>query len=316
MAVSERSVQVAGVRLHVRESGYGRPLLLINGIGAHVDMWASMETALPDTRLIAFDAPGTGRSETTWFPLSVELLARLTEQLLDRLGYEQVDVLGYSFGGLIAQRLARAAPSRVRRLVLAATTPGWGGVPGSVWAMTQMSTPLRYYWRPYYERVIGELMGGRARTDPGFVRRHGDARLHNPPTPLGYAWQLLAMTTSPGTLGWLKQISADTLVVTGDDDPVMPLANALLLAHHIPSARLLVARGEGHMLLMDDESAVFPALASFLTAPNAERSAAWLEGTDVDDGLLEDGLAADRPQLGNPAALISALVRQCATAAA
>jgi pimeloyl-ACP methyl ester carboxylesterase len=316
VAVRERTVEVGGVRIHVRESGSGQPLLLINGIGAHVDMWAPMETALPDTRLIAFDAPGTGRSETPWFPFSVELLARLTEELLDRLGYEQVDLLGYSFGGLIAQFLARAAPSRVRRLVLAASTPGWGGVPGSPWTLTQMATPLRYYWRPYYERVIGELMGGRARTDPSFVRRHGDARLHNPPTPLGYVWQLLAMATSPGTLGWLKQISADTLVLTGDDDPVMPLANAVLLARHIPSARLLVAPGEGHMLLMDDESAVFPALRSFLTATSAERSAAWLEGVDVDDGLLEQALSANQPALGNPAAVVSALVRQCVAAVA
>jgi pimeloyl-ACP methyl ester carboxylesterase len=179
-----------------------------------------------------------------------------------------------------------------------------------------MSTPLRYYWRPYYERVIGELMGGRARTDPGFVRRHGDARLENPPTPLGYLWQLCAMSTSPGTLGWLKHISADTLVLTGDDDPVMPLANAVLLARHIPSARLLVAAGEGHMLLMDDESAVFPALRSFLAATTTERSTAWLDATDVDDDLLEEALRSHPPALSNPAAVISALVRGYATAAA
>jgi pimeloyl-ACP methyl ester carboxylesterase len=70
VAVSERSVQVAGVRLHVRESGRGWPLLLINGVGAHVDMWALMESALPDTRLIAFDAPGQR-------PLAVLLLTSL-----------------------------------------------------------------------------------------------------------------------------------------------------------------------------------------------------------------------------------------------
>ena len=49
-------------------------------------------------------------------------------------------MLGYSFGGLVAQYLARRAPTRVRRLVLAATTPGWGGVPGSMWTLSQMAT--------------------------------------------------------------------------------------------------------------------------------------------------------------------------------
>ena len=184
-SVSERSVQVEGIRLHVRESGDGQPVLLINGIGAHVGMWAPMERFLPGMRVIAFDAPGTGRSATSAFPLSLELLSQLTERLLDRLGYDQVDVLGYSFGGLIAQYLARRAPTRVRRLVLAATTPGWGGVPGSMWTLSQMATPLRYYWRPYYEAVIGQLMGGRARDDPEFVRRHGAARQLRPPNRPG-----------------------------------------------------------------------------------------------------------------------------------
>lgn len=306
----ERAVEVSGIRLHVRERGDGDPLLLINGIGAHVDMWASLEHALPQTRLIAFDAPGTGRSGTPCLPLGLESLAQLSERLLDRLGYDRVDVLGYSFGGLIAQYLAYRAPERIRRLVLAATTPGWGGVPGSTWTQSQMSTPLRYYWRPYYEQVIGELMGGRARYDRDFVRRHGDARQLSPPTPLGYLWQLLALTASAGTLGWLSQVTADTLVVAGDDDPVMPLANALLLARHIPRARLFIAPGEGHLLLMDDMSRCLPMIRSFLGAASVRRSCAWREAIVVDDEMLDDALRGGGGPLGNPTALMSALVRQ------
>ncbi|MFZ0042650.1 MAG: alpha/beta fold hydrolase [Solirubrobacteraceae bacterium] len=314
MGVTERSIEVYGTRLHVRECGDGHPLLLINGIGAHLEMWASLERLLPAARLVAFDAPGTGRSATSWFPLSIDALTGVAQRLLDRLGYDQVDVLGYSFGGLVAQHLARAAPDRVRRLVLAATTPGWGGVPGSPWTLAQMSTPLRYYWRPYYDAVIGTLMGGRARHDREFVRRHGDARRRNPPTPLGYMQQLLAMATSPGTLGWLHEVTAPTLVITGDDDPVMPLANALLLAGGLPSARLLLAPGEGHLLLMDDASLAFPAIESFLSAATLEQSRAWCEATVVDGEMLADGLRAQGVSLGNPAALMSAFVRALAPA--
>jgi pimeloyl-ACP methyl ester carboxylesterase len=111
----ERAVEVSGIRLRVRERGDGDPLRLINGIGAHIDMGASMEHALPQSRLIAFDAPGTGRSGTAFLPLGLESLAQLSERLLDRLDYDRVDVLGYSFGGLIAQYLAHRAPERIRR---------------------------------------------------------------------------------------------------------------------------------------------------------------------------------------------------------
>jgi pimeloyl-ACP methyl ester carboxylesterase len=298
----ERYTAVGGQRVHVRESGQGDPLLLINGIGAHVGMWSAVERALPDVRLIAFDAPGAGRSPTPVVPLSFEALADLTESLLDQLGYGPVDVLGYSFGGLVAQFLARQSPARVRRLILAATAPGWGGVPGSVWTLSQMSTPLRYYWRPYYESVIGRLMGGRARTDGEFVRRHGDIRQRHPPNPVGYLWQLWAMFGSSGTLPWLGELGQPTLVVAGDDDPVMPVANAMLLARAIPGARLLVARGEGHLLLMDDDSAALPAIREFVGgfAGAAVR---------VSDEMVDAALQASGSVLGNPLAMVSAWAR-------
>ncbi len=302
-------MEVSGLRLHVRESGEGRPLLLINGIGAHIDMWASLDHAVPQSRVIAFDAPGTGRSGSSWVPIGLAALALLTEKLLDRLGHDRVDVLGYSFGGLVAQFLARQAPHRVRRLVLAGTTPGWGGVPGSPWTLAQMATPLRYYWRPYYEMVIGDLMGGRARRDREFVRRHGDVRRLNPPTPFGYFSQVLALAASPGSLKWLSEVTAPTLVVSGDDDPVMPLPNAYLLGRYLPNARVVVLPGEGHLLLMDDRSAALPVISDFLSAPGLARSSAWRDAIEVDDEMLRGVIDSDPAGFVNPAALLSACVR-------
>ena len=152
-------------------------------------------------------------------------------------------------------------------------------------------------------------MGGRARSDAEFVRRHGDARQLNPPTTLGYLWQLAALLTSPGTLNWLSEITAPTLVVAGDDDPVMPLANAMLLGRHLPNARVVVAPGEGHLLLMDDDSAVLPAIGSFLAADDPGEADAWRKATVVDDAMLRRALTRDAPSPANPWALMSAAVR-------
>jgi poly(3-hydroxyalkanoate) depolymerase len=294
---------VEGMRLHVEESGDGQPLLLINGIGAHSAMWTPLQGALTGMRVIAFDAPGTGRSATPPIPLSMEALARLAEGVLDHVGVEQADVLGYSFGGAVAQRLARRAPERVRRLVLAATTPGWGGVPGSLRTLARMSTPLRYYWRPYYESIVGDLMGGRPRHDDEFVRRHGEDRLANPPDPLGYVWQLAALSSDVGSLPWLHRVRQPTLVVTGDDDPVMPLANAHLLAHRLPNARLFVAPGEGHLLLLDPRSAALPAIRGFLCGEEID----WGDSVEVTKPMLDAELRATDEQ--HPLALMSAGVR-------
>src|SRR3954462_2104271 len=96
----ERVLRIGGLRVQVRELGEGKPLLLLNGIGAHVRMWRPLERALGAIRLIAFDAPAPGAPQPPPLPLTLPGHARLAERVLDALGCEQVDVLGYSFGGI------------------------------------------------------------------------------------------------------------------------------------------------------------------------------------------------------------------------
>jgi pimeloyl-ACP methyl ester carboxylesterase len=289
--LAERTVRVGGVRLHVRETGSGAPLLLVNGLGAHTAMWGPLERALPGMRLISFDAPGVGSSNVALPPPTMGMLADLVERLLDELGYEKVDALGYSFGGALTQELARRAPDRVRRIVLAATTPGWGGVPGSVRAMALACHPLRYFRRGYYERTIGQLAGGQARTDPEFVARHGAERLRKPPRLPGYYAQVAAIT-SWSSLGWLGEIGHPTLVVAGGDDPLIPPVNSVILARRLRRARLFLSPEEGHLLLMDDRSPALPAIGEFLSAATPSASATWRQAQRIDAAAESAALRA------------------------
>ena len=244
VTAAERHLEVMGTDVFVRELGDGPPVVLFNGIGAHVEMWRPLERALDGLRIISFDAPGTGRSQTRLVPLRMDQLARFAEGIFDALGLERADVLGYSFGGALAQEFAVRAPERVRRLVLAATFPGWGGVPGNLSALLTMGTPLRYYSRDFYERTAGTIAGGRARHDPQHVRALWRDRSTYAPSPIGYSQQLWAITMWSG-LRRLARITAPTLVVVGDDDPLVPLSNALMLAARIPEARVFVEPRRG-----------------------------------------------------------------------
>lgn len=306
----ERHLRIRGSEVFVRDAGEGAPVLLVNGIGANVTMWGPLERAMDGLRVLSFDAPGTGRSRTPVVPFTMPGLARLVEEMLDRLELERVDVVGYSFGGAVAQQLAIQAPARVRRLVLAATLPGWGGIPGRITAMLSMGTPLRYYSREFYERTAGTVGGGRARYDREHVRRLWRERAMHTPSPSGYAQQLWAMTMWT-SLPRLRQIGAPTMILAGDDDPLVPMSNAMLMAARIPDARLLVGSGEGHFMLLDEKSGALPAIHQFLAAETLDYSEVWQAAEQVDTAQADEQIRADG--LGAlPWGAISALYRQVA----
>lgn len=307
MTRKERSVLLDGLRIHVSETGDGPPVLLINGLGGHTAMWEPVERALADFRVISFDAPGAGRSSRPLRPVSVPRLARLAALVLDDAGVLQADVVGYSMGGMVAQQLAADQPDRVRRLVLAATTCGLGAIPGGPKAMLHLTIPVRFLSARMYADTIGAMVGGRARQDREFVASLAALRLRQV-SFLGYFGQLLSLSRWSG-LPLLSRIPHPTLVVTGDDDPLAPLANGILLARMLPQGRMLLAPGEGHLLLVDADSPVLDPIRQFLAAGAPAEAEVWRNATIVE----ADDLRAAIPPAGvqaQPWGLIGAIVRQ------
>jgi poly(3-hydroxyoctanoate) depolymerase len=260
----EGEVTVKRQRLHVVRRGTGRPLLLITGIGAHVDMWAPFFPHAGERELVAFDPPGAGRSPIPRWPMRMRGAADLVRDLLDVLQLERVDVLGYSWGGALAQELAHRAPERVRRLVLCATGPGLGGTPPRPMAALMLATPARYYHPRLLELSVPLIAGGRTARERGALAAGAADRLRLPPSPWGYLWQLYA-ASGWSSLPWLHRLQQPTLVVAGDDDPSMPVRNARLLAERIPQARLHVVKGGGHLFLLDEPENVGGVIDRFLS---------------------------------------------------
>jgi len=256
-------VDVGCHRLRVDVAGSGPPLLLLMGLGGNLEMWQPLRDALPGRELITFDNPGTGGSSTPPFPLSIPQHAAVAARALQVLGYDCVDVLGVSWGGVVAQQLAIARPQRVRRLVLASTVAGAMAWPGRPSVLRRMMTPRRYYSREYFERVAPHIYGGRARREPASLQHEAQVRLARPPSLRGYFGQILAISTFT-TAPLLHRIQAPTLVLTGDDDPLVPLVNARLLAALIPDATLHVVAGGGHLVLFDSTDEVGTVIDTFL----------------------------------------------------
>jgi poly(3-hydroxyoctanoate) depolymerase len=250
--------------IRVARAGEGEPLLLINGLGANLEMWQPLVRELaPARELIGFDLPGTGRSDRPRWPLRMPQLAGLVTELLDELGHEQLDVLGYSLGGIVAQELAHRAPDRIRRLILCATTPGMPSMPPDPIVTALMLTPARYWNRQLAELILPIIAGGRTARDPGVLRAGLEKRLVQPPSALGYLYQLYALS-GWSSHPWIRTVRHEALVLHGDRDPVVPLVNGRYLADSLPNGRLEIVEGAGHLFLLDEPASAVPALTSFL----------------------------------------------------
>jgi pimeloyl-ACP methyl ester carboxylesterase len=249
-----------GHRVHVTETGQGDPLLLVTGLGSNTDMWAPFAEQFPSRRIIRFDAPGAGLSSTPTHPVGVGALADLVAAVL----------VGFSYGGFVAQQLAYDHPARIRRLVLAATNCGIGSALGSIAALAELATPLRYYSPSHFDRTAAAVYGGVTGRDPSARRAMMVARHRRPPSAYGYAMQMLAVV---GWSSWpfLHRIPHETLVICGDDDPLVPVVNAEMLARRIPRATLEIVKRGGHLLLWDDPQHLGERIGRFVNAAHTTK---------------------------------------------
>jgi poly(3-hydroxyalkanoate) depolymerase len=241
-------------------------LLLMNGIGASLEVLQPFVDAL-DTRrsVIRFDVPGVGGSPRPVVPYVLATFSPVISGVLDRLGFEDpVDVLGLSWGGGLAQHFAVQHRRRCRKLVLVGTGTGTLMVPADPRVLAKMLTPRRHRDPEYARSIAGEIYGGTMRADPDRAARvlHSASRLG---PRRGYYYQLAA-TTGWSSLPFLRLIRQPTLIVAGDDDPIIPTVNARVMARLIPDARLHLYRG-GHIALITEAEELAPVIEEFLDEP-------------------------------------------------
>lgn len=235
---------------------------MCNGIGASLDLLQPFVDQLdPSIPVVRFDVPGTGGSPVPRLPYLYTTLATMMGTLLDQLHYRDVDVLGISWGGGLAQQFAFQNPNRCRRLVLVSTATGWMMVPAKWSVLSKMVGNKRYRDADYARTIASEIYGGVLREKPELARE-----LLNSLEPVGsrrgYLLQLLA-ASGWTSLPFLPLIRQPTLVVAGTDDPIIPLANARIMARLLPNAELHTY-DDGHLGLVVKAEELAPRIARFL----------------------------------------------------
>ena len=263
-----RTISVRGLQARVSvRPARGRlldepPLLLCNGIGASLEALQPLVDALdPDRGVVRFDVPGVGGSQPPPFPYPIAALSSWVTALMGKLGHERFDVLGLSWGGGLTQQLAVQSRRRVRRVVLVATGTGSLMVPAHPRVLAKMLTPRRHRDPEYAASIASEIYGGSMRTNPerGAKLLHAATRAG---PKRGYYYQLTAMT-GWSSLPFLGLIRQPTLVMGGDDDPIIPAVNPRMQARLIPNAELHIFSG-GHLTILTEADELAPVIEEFL----------------------------------------------------
>lgn len=238
------------------------PLLLMNGIGASLELLQPFVDQLPpELEVIRFDVPGIGGSPMPVLPYHMSTFAPLVGSMVEQLGYREVDVMGFSWGGGLAQQFAAVRRKQCRKLVLAATGTGSLMVPARPGVLAKMLTPRRHRDPDYARTIAGEIYGGTMRTNPEKASEVLHTYTRRGPKR-GYYYQLLAgagWSSLPG----LPLIRQPTLIIAGDDDPLIPVVNARIMNRGIPNSTLHIYRG-GHLALLTEAKELTPVIDAFL----------------------------------------------------
>jgi pimeloyl-ACP methyl ester carboxylesterase len=273
--VTDRYVDVLGARLRYRSEGRGPNVLLIHGLGASLEVWNWTIPALRDSyTTVALDFPGFGRSKPLNSEFTPDGAAKVILAFMDALDLKTTAVIGSSLGGGIATLAAGAAPARFSAVVLADP----GGFDVGLSPILRLQTI----------RGIGEAVTPLARLAPRLTlaftfhdrRRIPDelvAVTRDNATRAITARTYLRALRAAATLAGVRldqvyavrraagRITAPTLIVWGDKDPVIPPDQMSVAMQTIPGAQSLVMRDAGHVPFVEHPEVFNPALLAFLS---------------------------------------------------
>lgn len=297
--------RVNGVELEYQTHGdAGAPaLLLIMGLGGQLTRWPeALCRALAETghHVVVYDNRDVGLSSRVApaerpnllaaalrarlglpvrAPYTLDDMALDAVGLLDHLGVRSAHVVGASMGGMIGQILAARHAARVASFTSVMSTSGSRRVPHA-----RLELQLRLL-RPVRggreERIEGTAALLRLISSPGYppdpaeLKKNVARDLDRSPDQRGYLRQLLAIMASGSRGRLVRTIRVPTLIIHGQEDPLVPAAAARDLHERIPGSRLEIIPGMGH----DLPRPLIPRIAE-LIAGNARRGAAATTGTE------------------------------------
>lgn len=268
-------IEIEGLQVHYKIAGSGEPaLILLHGFGASLFSWREVIAPLAELGIvIAYDRPAFGLTERPlkWQglnPYSSEFQPQLLIGLMDALHVEKAILIGNSAGGSIAMQTALLYPQRVTALILVDPAVYEGGSN----ALTHL-----LYQTPQMNH-LGVLLARNIKTWGMDMLRTAwhDPNQITPDIMAGYTkslqaenwdralWELFRASQKSDLANNLGGLTLPILVITGDDDRIVPTEHSIRLAREIPNAKLTIIPNCGHVPHEECPQAFLKATVDFL----------------------------------------------------
>lgn len=268
---------VNGINIHYKTYGQGEPtFILLHGFGASVFSWREVvEPLAQHGTVIAYDRPAFGLTERPleWegeSPYGPQAQVDIVLGLMDELGVEKAILVGNSAGGTVSMQVALQHPERVEALILVdAAVYAGGGAPS--WSRPILKTPQMNHVGPLIARQLqaqGVEFIKTAWHDPSKITQDIFDGYQKPLQIANWdkaLWQLTVASEESGLVERLAEITMPTLVITGDDDRIVPTEQSLRLADELPNAELKVIAQSGHLPHEEKPVEFMQAVTEFLS---------------------------------------------------
>jgi pimeloyl-ACP methyl ester carboxylesterase len=264
------TVQVGDNLVEIARAGSGAPVLYLHGIydvhTAQAGFFPFQEQLAERFALTVPAHPGCGDSTGIAEVTEIEDLAFHYFDVLDALGIAQATIVGYCLGGWIATEMAVRNPERVGRLVLigAAGLQVPGALVGDLFMMSQprdggvLLEMRELLFKDAASPLANQVMPDGRVSVPDEVRRYKSLTLAG-----RVGWEPPYLHDRK-LLGRLHRIKSPTLVLWGERDRLVPLANGRAYATHLPQAALQVLGDAGHSVILEQPAACVQRIAPFL----------------------------------------------------
>jgi len=254
---SEKSVSIAGVKIHVQRGGSGTPLLVLHHDIGSLDKVPFYDELAKNFDVIVPHHPGFGKSERPQWMRSVRDVAVMHQELLAELGVTGHSVVGLGFGGWIAAEMATMAPRDIKKMVLVGAM-GVKPAEGEYITDQALVSYIAYVKEGFSDAAAFEKI---FTADPDLdIMEQWDVCRE---MCFRIAWKPYMYSQTLPHL--LKNVKTQTLILWGDKDKIVPRSAGEAYAKALPNAKLETISG-GHLVDLENPTKLASAVTSFVKA--------------------------------------------------